>query len=144
MVHYSEPISPLLYYDPAVDKILYCAEKGIPLINYPAPQGGSTAPATFAGEIVQGSAESLSGLVMAQLVRPGTPFIYGAFATIMDMRTTIFSYGAPEMSLMVAAMAQIAALRWPSFTSCRSLAQLAARTPSSPTPKLPPKPSFPA
>jgi trimethylamine--corrinoid protein Co-methyltransferase len=50
-VHYSEPISPLLYYDPAVEKILFCAEKGIPLINYPAPQGGSTAPATFAGEI---------------------------------------------------------------------------------------------
>jgi trimethylamine--corrinoid protein Co-methyltransferase len=108
IVHYSEPISPLLYYDPAVDKILFCAEKGIPLINFPAPQGGSTAPATFAGEIVQGSAESLSGLVLAQLVRPGAPFVYGAFATIMDMRTTIFSYGAPEMSLMVAAMAQIA------------------------------------
>jgi trimethylamine--corrinoid protein Co-methyltransferase len=108
IVHYSEPISPLRYYDPAIEKILYCAEKGIPLINYPAPQGGSTAPATFAAEIVQGSAESLSGLVLAQLVRPGTPFIYGAFATVMDMRTTIFSYGAPEMSLMVAAMAQMA------------------------------------
>jgi trimethylamine--corrinoid protein Co-methyltransferase len=108
VVHYSEPISPLSYYDPAVDKIIFCAEKGIPLINYPAPQGGSTAPATFAGEIVQGSAESLSGLVLAQLVRPGTPFIYGAFATVMDMKTTVFSYGAPEMSLMVAAMAQMA------------------------------------
>ncbi len=107
-VHYSEPISPLLYYDPAVEKILFCAEKGIPLINYPAPQGGSTAPATFAGEIVQGSAESLSGLVLAQLARPGAPFIYGAFATIMDMKTTVFSYGAPEMSLMVAALAQMA------------------------------------
>jgi trimethylamine--corrinoid protein Co-methyltransferase len=108
IVHYSEPISPLLYYDPAVEKILYCAEEGIPLINFPAPQGGSTAPATFAGEIVQGSAESLSGLVLAQLVRPGAPFIYGAFATIMDMKTTVFSYGAAEMSLMVAALAQLA------------------------------------
>jgi trimethylamine---corrinoid protein Co-methyltransferase len=108
IVHYSEPISPLLYYDPAVEKILYCAEHGIPLINFPAPQGGSTAPATLAGEIVQGSAESLSGLVLAQLVRPGAPFIYGAFATVMDMRTTIFSYGAPEYTLMVAAMAQMA------------------------------------
>lgn len=108
IVHYSEPISPLLYYDPAVEKILFCAEKGIPLINFPAPQGGSTAPATFAGEIVQGSAESLSGLVLAQLVRPGAPFVYGAFATVMDMKTTIFSYGAAEMNLMVAALAQMA------------------------------------
>ena len=108
IVHYSEPISPLLYYDPAVEKILFCADRGIPLINFPAPQAGSTAPATFAGEIVQGSAESLSGLVLAQLARPGAPFIYGAFTTVMDMRTTIFSYGAPEMSLMVGATAQMA------------------------------------
>jgi trimethylamine--corrinoid protein Co-methyltransferase len=108
LVHYSEPISPLLYFTPAIDKIIFCAEKGIPIINFPAPQAGSTAPATFAGTIVQGSAESLSGLVVVQLVRPGAPFIYGAFTTIMDMKTTIFSYGAPEMSLMVAAMAQMA------------------------------------
>jgi trimethylamine--corrinoid protein Co-methyltransferase len=108
IVQYTEPISPLLYYDPGIEKIIYCAENGIPLINYPAPQAGSTAPATFAGTIVQGSAESLSGLVIAQLVRPGSPYIYGAFATVMDMSTTVFSYGAPEMSLMVAAMAQLA------------------------------------
>ena len=108
IVHYSEPISPLLYYDPAVAKILFCAERGIPLINYPCSSAGGTAPVTLAGEIVQASAESLSGLVLAQLVRPGTPFIYGALASVMDMRTTIFVYGSPEMSLMVAAMAQMA------------------------------------
>jgi trimethylamine---corrinoid protein Co-methyltransferase len=108
IVHYSEPISPLVYYDPAIEKIIYCAEKGIPIINFPAPDGGATAPATYAGELVQGSAESLSGLVIAQLVRPGAPFVYGAFTTVMDMRTTIFSYGAPEMSLMAAGMAQMA------------------------------------
>jgi trimethylamine--corrinoid protein Co-methyltransferase len=41
-------------------------------------------------------------------VRPGAPFIYGAFTTVMDMKTTVFSYGAPEMSLMTAAMSQMA------------------------------------
>ena len=108
IVHYSEPISPLVYYDLAIDKVMYCAENRIPLINFPAPQCGGSAPATFAGAIVQASAESLSGLVVHQLVNPGAPFIYGGFTTIMDMRTTIFSYGAVEMSLMTAAMAQIA------------------------------------
>jgi trimethylamine--corrinoid protein Co-methyltransferase len=108
VVHYSEPISPLVYYDPAVDKILYCAEHNIPLINFPAPQAAGSAPATFAGTIVQASAESLSGLVMHQLANRGAPFIYGAFATIMDMRSTIFSYGAIELSLMTAALAQMA------------------------------------
>ncbi|MBU1344756.1 MAG: trimethylamine methyltransferase family protein [Proteobacteria bacterium] len=108
IVHYSEPISPLVYYDPAVDKILFCAQKGIPLINFPAPQACGSSPATFAGTIVQGSAESLSGLVMHQLANPGAPFIYGAFTTIMDMRTSIFSYGANELSLMTGALAQMA------------------------------------
>jgi trimethylamine--corrinoid protein Co-methyltransferase len=108
VVHYSEPISPLVYFDPAMDKLIYCAENRIPLINFPAPQCCGSSPATFAGALVQASAESLSGLVVHQLVNPGAPFIYGAFTTIMDMRTTIFSYGAVEMSLMTAAMAQMA------------------------------------
>ena len=108
VVHYSEPISPLVYFDPAMDKLIYCAEKRIPLINFPAPQCCGSSPATFAGALVQASAESLSGLVVHQLINPGAPFIYGAFTTIMDMRSTIFSYGAVEMSLMTAAMAQMA------------------------------------
>ena len=108
IIHYSEPISPLVYFDPAMDKLIYCAENRIPLINFPAPQCAGSSPATFAGALVQASAESLSGLVVHQLVNPGAPFIYGAFTTIMDMRTTIFSYGAVEMSLMTAAMAQMA------------------------------------
>ncbi|MGD2126256.1 MAG: trimethylamine methyltransferase family protein [Desulfobacteraceae bacterium] len=103
-----DPISPLVHPDENIEKMIFCAEKGIPQICCGAPQSGSTAPATFAGTIVQGSAESLSGLVIAQLIREGAPFIYGAFATVMDMRTTIFSYGAPEMSLMSTAMAQMA------------------------------------
>jgi len=108
IAHYSEPISPLTYYDPAVDKIIFSVENGIPLINFSAPQLGATAPASFAGTIVQGCAESLSGLVLGQNTRPGAPMIFGAQTTIMDMRTTIFSYGAPEMSLMISAMAEMA------------------------------------
>ncbi len=104
----TDPISPLSQDDSTIDKLLFCAEKGIPVVHLSAPQAGSTAPATFAGTVVQGSAESLSGLVLTQLIRPGAPFVYGAFTTVMDMSTTIFSYGAPETSLMVAAMTQMA------------------------------------
>jgi hypothetical protein len=86
---------------------IYCAENGIPN-RFPAPRKTQCSPATFAAEIVQGSAESLSGLVLAQLARAGAPFIYGAFPTVMDMKTTIFSYGAAELSLMAAALAQMA------------------------------------
>jgi trimethylamine--corrinoid protein Co-methyltransferase len=107
IVMLADPISPLTFSDEILDKMIFCAEKRIPQICYGAPQAGSTGPASFAGSVVQGTAESLSGLVITQLVRQGAPFIYGAFATVMDMRTTIFSYGAPEMILMGAALAQI-------------------------------------
>jgi trimethylamine--corrinoid protein Co-methyltransferase len=107
IVMLADPISPLVLNDDTLEKMIFCAEKRIPQICYGAPQAGSTGPATFAGSIVQGTAESLAGLVITQLVRQGAPFIYGAFATVMDMRTTIFSYGAPEMTLMGAALAQM-------------------------------------
>ena len=107
LLHLADPVSPLLYYDPVVAKIIFCAEKRIPLINFPGIQAAGTSPATLAGTIVQASAESLSGLVLHQAVNPGAPFIYGAFSTIMDMRTTVFSYGAIEMAMMVGALAQM-------------------------------------
>ena len=107
-VHPEPQARPLWYDDDTIEKVIFCAEKGIPQVLFPGLQAGATSPATFAGTIVQGSAESLCGLVVAQLVRTGAPVIYGAFATIMDMATAIFSYGAPEMNLMTAAMAQMA------------------------------------
>ena len=104
----SSAISPLSWDDDTLEKVVFCAEKGMPQVLYPGLQAGATSPATFAGTIVQGSAESLSGLVVTQLVRAGAPVIYGALTTIMDMATAIFSYGAPEMNLMTAAMVQMA------------------------------------
>ncbi len=102
------PTSPLSLSEVTIDRLLFCVEKGIPVIVCPAPSAGSTSPVTLAGTIAQANAESLSCLVMAQILRPGFPIIYGAMPSIMDMATTIFSYGAPELSLMSAAFCQVA------------------------------------
>jgi len=108
LLQLANTISPLSYDDLMVEKIIFCAEKKIPVINYGGIQAAGTAPATLAGTVVLANAESLSGLVLHQTVNPGAPFIYGSFATIMDMRTTVFSYGAIEMAVMVGALAQMA------------------------------------
>ena len=108
IVHYSEPISPLVYYDPAVAKMIYCAENNIPLLNFPCASSGGTAPATMAGTLVQAAAESLSGIVLQQAVNPGSSFVFGGYASVMNMKSTIFSYGQPEMSIMISAMSQLA------------------------------------
>jgi len=102
-----EPVSPLVQGKDAMEKSLLCAEKGIPCIVYGMPMAGATAPATFAGCLAIANAEVLSQLVVLQLKNPGTPVIFGSIPSIMDMKTTIFSYGAPEMSLMVGALTEL-------------------------------------
>jgi len=103
----SEPVSPLLQGKDAMEKSLLCAEKGIPNIVYGMPMAGATAPATFPGVLAIASAECLSQLVVIQLKNPRAPVIFGAIPGIMDMRTMICSYGAPEMSLMVGALTEL-------------------------------------
>ncbi|MCG8615747.1 MAG: trimethylamine methyltransferase family protein [Desulfobacterales bacterium] len=101
-------ISPLSHDDHLVEKNIYAAEKGIPIVHYSGMQLGGSFPATLASGIVMGSAESLSGLVLQQTINPGAPFVFGSFITIMDMKTTVFSYGAIEMAMMVGGMSQLA------------------------------------
>ena len=107
-LHYAEPLSPLTHTDEGVAKLLFCVEHGIPVIYTPATLAGSSAPVTAAGNLVACMAESLSGLVMAQLKRRGAPVIFGGVPTIIDMSSMIVSYGAPEMSLWSAALAEMA------------------------------------
>jgi trimethylamine--corrinoid protein Co-methyltransferase len=96
MMLYAESISPLLYNDESVDKLLFCAEKGLPVTYPPSPNTGGGGPITVAGALALGNAECLAGLVLTQLVRPGTPFLYGMNIAAMDMKSAIVSYGAPE------------------------------------------------
>lgn len=96
LIVYAEPVSPLLHPDESVEKLLTCAEHQIPLVYSGFAAMGGTAPMSPAGVTAQLCAETLSGLVIHQLKRPGAPYIFGGMASIMDMRTTVFSFGAPE------------------------------------------------
>jgi trimethylamine--corrinoid protein Co-methyltransferase len=107
IMHYAEPISPLLYNYESVDKLLFCAEKGIPVTYPPSPNTGGGGPITVAGALTLGNAECLAGLVLTQLVRPGTPFLYGMNIAALDMKSAIVSYGAPEWPLAMAAWTDI-------------------------------------
>jgi len=109
LLHYSEPISPLLHPDESLAKLLYCAEWEIPLVYTPYLAMGATAPCSLAGALSQACAESLSGLVIHQLAHRGAPFIFGAMPSVMDMHSTVFSYGAPELHLLLAGMSEMAA-----------------------------------
>ena len=106
-VVYIEPSSPLTHSVEAVEKILYAAEVGIPAIFTPCIMAGGTGPMTLAGTMVQALAEYLTGMVLAQLKRPGAGVIMGGVNSPMDMSTSILSYGAPELALISAAMTDV-------------------------------------
>lgn len=119
MTLYAEPISPLQHAWEAASKLVLAAKKGLPVVYTPCVMAGGTVPTTMAGVLTNGLAESLSGLVINQSTREGSPFIMGGVFTIMDMSTTIFSYGSPEFNLLMAALADIAHyLKLPMFGTC--------------------------
>lgn len=96
---YAEPTSPLIHTRGAVEKLLFAAQHGIPITYASGVMSGATGPVTLAGSMVVGNAEALSGLLIHQLKRRGSPFIYGIVAAPMDMKTTICLYGGPEVPL---------------------------------------------
>ncbi len=106
-VAYIEPISPLKSDRTAVEKLLFAAEKGIPAMYTPCPSSGATAPCTIAGMLVQSLAETLQAVVLCHLKKPGMPLIMGGVTTLLDMRKSTYSYGAPELSLASAANTDI-------------------------------------
>ncbi len=94
-VAYLEPISPLIMDRSSTDRVIYCARNGIPIMYAAGANCGSGAPVTPEGGVVQGSAESLGGLVLATLVNENIQFVYGANTSAMDMSSTIVCYGDP-------------------------------------------------
>ncbi len=108
LVHYAEPISPLIHAPEGTGKLLFCAEHGIPVAYPSGTMAGASTPAALAGACALANAECLSGLVIHQLAAPGAPFIYGVNVSVMDMRSTSVVYGGPEWSLTSAAFADLA------------------------------------
>jgi trimethylamine--corrinoid protein Co-methyltransferase len=103
-----EPISPLQLPGDGLDIVKEFAQAGQPVSIGPMAMTAGTAPGTLAATLAQENAEILAGIVITQLLAPGTPIMYGGIPHIMDPRTGICSFGSPEQGLMAVAMTQIA------------------------------------
>jgi trimethylamine--corrinoid protein Co-methyltransferase len=104
---YIEPVSPLSHSEEVVQKLLFATDNDIPFVYTPCPLAGATSPTTLAGTLVQGLTESLFGIVISQIRKPGAPMIIGGLISNMDMQTAVYSYGSPEMALLSAAYTDI-------------------------------------
>jgi len=84
------------------------ASRGIPVALSSAPVTGSTAPATLAGLLTLVHAEELFGIVLSQIIREGTPVLYGPVPAVANMRNMAYLGGAVETGMMNAAAVQMA------------------------------------
>ena len=101
-------ISPLKMDANYGDLVISIARKGIPLVCPAEPLCGATSPITLAGNLVIQTVDSLMGVMLAQIVSPGTPVIFGSVATNTDLRDLRYLAGSVEMGLLSAAGAQMA------------------------------------
>jgi trimethylamine---corrinoid protein Co-methyltransferase len=100
--------SPRRFDDQMSDGLIAMAEHGQCVCVTPFTLMGAMSPVTLAGALAQQNAEALLGIALAQLVRPGSPVIYGAFTSNVDMRSGAPAFGTPENAKANAASGQLA------------------------------------
>ncbi len=100
--------SPLSTAQIQLEGLMILAEHGQPALMSPEAMAGTTAPVTLAGLLVQHNTEVLSHIIMAQVVNPGTPVMYGSVSTIAEMRRGTVALGAIETGLISVAATQLA------------------------------------
>jgi trimethylamine--corrinoid protein Co-methyltransferase len=108
LVSYPEPITPLVMPENVAGRIFVAADRFVPQMMGPAIQMGATGPVTLPAAVAHGTAESLMCLVLAQLKNPGCPVGLGCNFAAFDMAQGLISTGGPEMSMGLAAQAEVA------------------------------------
>ena len=103
------------------------AENNQASIITPFILAGAMAPVTAAGVAAQTLAEALAGMAFTQLVRPGSPVIFGSFASSMSMQSGAPTFGTPEPALVQFSVAALARRLGVPFRSGGNLT--AAKTP---------------
>lgn len=107
MINLVCPMDPLIHTEDGMEQLIYLAEKQAPAVYIAGIGFGLSGPATLAGGIALGLADTLAGLVVSQLVNPGTPFIASKFNDNINMRTMSVSHSRPEMLVALTATADI-------------------------------------
>lgn len=101
------PSPPLKWTHISSQNIIDCARFGLPLETVSMPMPGAATPVTLAGSVVVHTAETLSGVVLAQCVSPGAPVVYGGAPVHFDMHYGTTPLSAVEATMIAAAYAQM-------------------------------------
>ena len=119
--------SPLRYDDRMLAAMMEYCRAGQPLIITPFLLMGAMSPVSIPASLAQQLAEALAGIALAQLIRPGTPTIFGSFLSNTDMQSGSPALGTPESAIGLLCTGQMARhynLPWRSgggFTSSQTV-----------------------
>jgi trimethylamine--corrinoid protein Co-methyltransferase len=100
--------SPLRYDERMLGGMFTYGRAGQVLIITPFVLAGAMSPITIASAVAQQNAEALAGIAFIQLLRPGSPVLYGGFTSNIDMKSGAPAFGTPEGAWAMAIGAQLA------------------------------------
>ncbi|MBP1605536.1 MAG: mttB [Acidobacteria bacterium] len=101
------PTAPIKWSDVTSQNVVDCARASIPVEFISMPLSGFMAPVTLVGSVIQHAAETLSGLVISQLARPGAPVLWGGSPAIFDVRYETTPMGAVETMMLDCANSEV-------------------------------------
>src|SRR3954469_20396305 len=100
--------SPLRWDDRMLDALFEYAEANQAVVLTPFILMGAMSPVTIPAALVQQIAEALTGIALAQTIRPGCPVIFGSFLSNIDMQSGSPTFGTPESGIGLLCTGQIA------------------------------------
>ena len=101
------PTAPLKWSYETSQNVIDCARSGVPVEFVSMPLSGFVAPVTLVGSVVQHAAETLSGVALSQLARPGAPVLWGGSPAIFDIRYETTPMGAIETMMLDCANSEV-------------------------------------
>ena len=96
------------YGEDSCQNLLDCVEAGIPVEVVPVTLMGLIAPVTLVGALVFHCVDVLTGLTMAQIVRPGAPVLFGGAPATFHMKAASSPMAAIEAQHLNVAYVAIA------------------------------------
>ena len=102
------PLAPLTYEEGSIEAQVELAKAGIPVASMSMSMGGTSAPLTVAGMLVNANTENLGSIVISQMAAPGAPHIYCSESAPMDLMTGSINYNAVEKSFLSIGLKQMA------------------------------------
>jgi trimethylamine--corrinoid protein Co-methyltransferase len=100
--------SPMRWDERMLEAQLVYSEANQPVVLTPFLLMGAMSPVSIPATLVQQIAEALTGVALSQLIRPGSPVIFGSFLSNIDMQSGSPCFGTPESAIGLFCTGQIA------------------------------------